>query len=168
MIIENDSELEAALEDITLHVVEYVAQKTIGLIDKKFRVHVYGAGTPKRYHRRDIAERGTLAGWSFKTNRAGAKTFQTEVSEDLSRVDYDPAVYFHGSNIPLKNGSIIQDAREFMTEWIVEGKSGPLFRSGFWRRKRNFWSPVISELDRNFINARVKEALKMKGVRFRI
>ena len=164
-MIENDAQLNAILikdfEDIVNTVTDQIFKKLRESIEDV----VYGAGIPTTYSR--YKDDGGLLG-SFDesqikiTGNIIEKSIDQNHLEMVRHVSGDKSDFTHGSEY----FGDVDDVREFLTDWIINGDSGPLFGTGFWREPRNFWKPIMDLFEDGSINRMVEGMMSAKGMKW--
>lgn len=151
---QNDVEkyLRQKIEQALDLIIEEIKKQNEAIITK----HVYDAGTPEEYQRtyefRDVA-------WDVTKAKSQNNTTQAELYYDGEAMTYNPYLAQHGSEAPNYD-----DAREYLAEIIYQGKSGEMYGSGYWTRKRNAFFYLVKKLNSGWLNQTIKRAFKQVGL----
>lgn len=166
-MFKNDQELNLALlkdfRDMLDKVAAEILQKIVDSIDKE----VYGAGTPSSngYQRNKL--QGGLSG-SFEKTKATIQGQQIESTIDQNPMSmvHDPDNYVHGSNDWSSD-----DIRDILADMIIAGGDdsvhphvGPRFGSGFWTRPRDFWTPILTDLQNGVYDKFIESEMTQRGI----
>jgi hypothetical protein len=154
----NDEELNNVLLKEFQEIMDYVSQNILDKIIESMDDVVYDAGTPAKYKRNRM--NGGLLG-SFKRDDAKIKgqTIESLVEHDPNSMKFNPMEYTHGSFYYDPT-----DIREFLITIIREGKSGPLFGSGYWMENRDFWNPVIENIKNGSYDYIIEQEMDSRGI----
>jgi hypothetical protein len=164
-MFKNDPQLQAAILRDLKDIVDEVTEQVVGMLRDSIEKYVYGVATPARYHRNRL--NGGLQGSFIKTKAvvSGLKVSSRAYQDYLLMIEHDqgnPKDYTHGSEFWG-----ITDIRELLAGIIIEGRSGPWFGDGFWRRKRDFYSPVITLLDGGELEKMIENAFDKRKIKWK-
>ena len=165
----NDEETNAALLTDFAGIMYNVGEKLLLKIIESMEETVYGAGTPSWYPR--LRMDGGLE-YSFYHDKAvvSGQEINSDVLQDPMRMENDPDNYIHGSNdykYPKGSDNLVTDVREWLTEWIIEGKSGPKFGTdGFWNKPRDFWQPIEDYINSGEADEIIEQIMNDMGIKW--
>ena len=166
MPIRNDPEFDAVLRADFTEIINEVVEEILKLVQESIEENVYGAGTPNYYVRYKMD--GGLQG-SFIMEEAKG-TMSGGGYQITGKVDQDPmrmAQHISGDSSDFVHGSefyATKDVRKFLTDWIVNGRSGPIFGGGFWMDSRDFWQPVLNMLTDGTIDRKILTRMIGRGM----
>ena len=161
MPIKNDPEFDLTLQKDFMDIVNELVDEILKEIQDSMIREVYSPWSPT-YQR--LFDNGGLFDSYIKIGAQGSSniagyTVEGKVDQDPMRMINDPAHFVHGSfNYET------DDVRSFLTELVVEGKSGPMFGDGFWTRPRDFYQPVIDWLDNGNFDKKVRQKMMSRGM----
>jgi len=162
MTIDNDDQLRAVLLHDLSQIVNDVAQEIFLLLKEKIKEAVYDSNDPHTYERRG-EDGGLLGSWVVNsTSNIGRGKIKATIEQDPFLLELNREDFVHGSAY----SDYYSDIRDTLSEIIIEGKSGSLFGDGFWREKRDFWTPLINQLDGGAFDRIVAEAFAKRGISF--
>jgi hypothetical protein len=156
----NDAELMAMMMgDFTL-IIDEVSKELLEKLLEVIHAVVYDPFHPKKYNR--LGDNGGLLDDWDKTNPViSGNTIESEISEYPDRMVLDAPGFTHGSLYYDPN-----DVRDFLSELIIEGKSGDLFGEGFWRSSRDFWTPFLQLIDDGTADRIIEKAMNSRGIKW--
>ncbi len=179
----NDSELYNFLYEAVNDAVEEVMVKIFEENEELVKKYVYDAYAGEHYY--DRTEEFLWA-WNYKVRKTSdhhnlsflSSRVQGEFYYDPNVMHYNPDKAQHGtpseSAMPFNTNSWAYkavesawgDAREYLADILYQGKTGPLFGDGAWRKKRDAWTPLVNKLDRGkiftwFEEGMIKQKLKV-------
>jgi hypothetical protein len=159
----NDAQLEALFLIELKGIINDVAKDMLQKLYDSIEQEVYGAGTPTTYHRLRMV--GGLLG-SFEKDDASivGREVESTIDQNPMTMVNDPENHIHGSLDKWKDGSIVPDIRDIITDIIIEGRSGSRFGDGFWREPRDFWSSFIRLIENGTCDMLIQNAAKKRGI----
>lgn len=155
--IDNDEQLNNILHDISKKVVQNVSQMIVQEVKRQIDENVY-------IHGRNFYARGSKRptyefreSWKNEIEDSGS-SITGIISQNYQMMNLDSENFIHGS-LFYKD----EDIREYLSEIINEGKSGPLFGNGFWRQPRPFWDEAMKIFEDGTIDKWIREEFKNFG-----
>jgi len=170
-LIKSEEELNTLLYEAMYNAVEYTMVKLFQENEDLIEKYVYDAYPGEHYYDRT---KQFLDAWNYKLKKTSSHHMLPYTSSrvfgefyyDPSVMDYVPEKAQHGTPTgQAMDGvwgdtnmwawrtveSAWGDARDYLADILYQGKSGPLFGDGPWRKKRDAWTPLINKLDRGKI-----------------
>lgn len=159
-MIKNDKELNAIMRNDLYEVVDEVAQIILEKLKENVGEYIYShRANPDGYS--PLKEDGGFLGSWVVNSLATPKSILANVEQDTESMVLDAEHFIHGSAYK----EYYSDVRESLAEIIIEGKSGPIFGEGYWRDKRDFWTPLIQSLDAGEFDSIVRTSFSKRGIR---
>lgn len=166
--IKSEQELGNLIYDAMKNAVEYTMVKLFQENEELIQKYVYSAYSPEYYQRTGEF----LDAWNYKVKKTSdhhnisytSSRVHSEFYYDPGVMHYNPSQAQHGTPVRdelyyrqpspetwAKVEGAWGDAREYLADILYEGKGGPLFGNGPWRKKRDAWTPLLKTLDRGKI-----------------
>lgn len=159
--INNDDQLTAVLRNEFLSIVKEVAENILEEIIQSMEKEVYEAGDPTTYPRQKL-NGGLLGTFDISDNKIVGNSVIATIDQFPQRMLLDADSFIHGSYYYN-----ITDVREYLTDWIIEGKSGPLFGDGFWREERDFFGPVVDAINHGDYDEYIEMSMTSHGLNWK-
>lgn len=180
--IRSEQELGNIIYDAMKNAVEYTMVKLFQENEDLIQKYVYNAFDPEWYPRTGEF----LDAWNYKVKKtsdhhnvsSASGRVRGEFYYDPGVMHYNPSQAQHGT--PTRDQLYYRqpspetwaevekrwgDAREYLADILYEGKSGPLFGDGAWRKKRDAWTPLIGKLDRGRIFTWFEEGMAQQKLK---
>lgn len=138
-----------------------IYEMLLDLIDQE----VYDAGSPQHYvsGARFGMDEGTLRGSFFKTKaELDGDIVSAKIYHDYTALDHAPWNFVHGSDYWEET----DDIRPYLIDIIIGGKSGGFFGEGYWRERRDFWTPLMILIDSGLIDRLLKIEFLKYGIKY--
>jgi hypothetical protein len=158
-MILNDDQLNAQLLLDFKSIIDEVAYKLLLRLQEIIEREVYDAGSPNWYQRHKMIG-GLLGSFEKSDTTISGQSVESEISQNNMSMELDEDNFVHGSNF----WSVANDIRDFLSEIIIEGKSGPLFGDGFFREPRDFWKPFLELFSNGEADNLIEKAMTQRGM----
>lgn len=156
--INNETELQKNILDITKKVIDEVAEKVLNKLRANIEEIVY-------IGKNEVYARGTgvptyqfLESWE-KNSKLYGDTVYAGISQNIDAMDYEPYNYIHGD--------LYRDTRSVLAQYLFEGTDTSVFGHGWWEEKRDAWSPTIKLLENGTIDKWLISAFKSHGLQIK-
>jgi len=160
MKIQNETQLKLIILSQMKSVMDMVVDEILELLKKNIDKKVYNSFSPTTYER--LGDNGGLRDlWEEERAKIVNGKVIGEVKEKPERLILNEDEFQHGSRFWYQN-----DIRDMLAYIVIEGKSGDLFGDGEWRKPRDFWHPLIDELDDGKINQIIEKAFRKHKIKF--
>lgn len=153
-VLVNDEQVLRFLVASFKQVCNYTAQKIWNENRELIRQIVYDSYTPKAYERTGEFQEA----WRTDTT-AFANKVRGELAFDPEMLTVNYEKFQHGSEL---NGPMTT----YLAEVIYQGKAGPLFGNGPWRRKRNVWRALNEKLGKRRLQHYFEEGMRTVGLKY--
>ena len=162
MPIFNDAAFDTALQNDFVVIVNEIVDEILKEIQDSMIREVYDPWSPT-YIR--LFDHGGLFDSYIKREAkmnpsSLGLSIEGKVDQDTDRMVNEPENFIHGSFFYQTD-----DVRSFLTQLVVEGRSGPLFGDGFWTQPRDFYQPVIDWLDNGEFDKKIKNKMIIRGMK---
>ena len=168
MQIKNEIELKIMILNRMKPVIDMVVDEILESLKKNIDKKVYNSYSPTFYQR--LGDNGGLRDlWEEKGSKIIGGKVVGEIKEDPERLTINEDLFQHGSSDLYEYGGkswYKNDIRDILAYIVIEGKSGNLFGDGEWRKPRDFWHPLIDELDDGKINQIIEKAFRKHKIKF--
>ena len=163
-MITNDTELIDAITKDMAGIIDELIEEIHKELQKKMDDIVYDPNEPSPDGYQRQGNVGGLRGM-FEIDKAhvSGNMISAELKENSSTLAHDPDHFIHGSNYSRRGN----DIRDVLIEIITEGKSGDFFGEGFWRAKRDFWTPLIKMIEDKKFDKYIEQGFKSRGIKFK-
>ncbi len=159
----NDAELNLMLVAVFSSVIDELSQELLEKLKETINAVVYDPFSPSENGYKRLGENGGLLGsWDKSNTVVSGNQIQNEISEFPERMILDAPGFVHGSLYYEPN-----DVREFLSNLIIEGKSGPLFGEGFWRSSRDFWGEFIQLIEGGEADLIIQKIMTRHGLKWK-
>lgn len=164
-MIKNDVELNVTLIKDFADIVNTLTDQIFKKLRENIEEIVYDAGTPTTYSRyRD--DGGLLGSFDQSKIKISGNIIEKSVDQNplemVRHIPGDKSDFTHGSEY----FGDVDDVRELLTDWIINGDSGILFGTGFWREPRNFWKDIMDLFEDGSIDRMVEGMMSAKGMKW--
>lgn len=164
VIITNESQLKAAFKIPLKQVVDYILDQILEANTKFIKEKVYDKGTPSVYQRTgEFAE-----AWDKKTVVGAGADVSGEFYYDwqeLSLGSADPESNSYGQHIGVAPPYEGSDARQYLADIIYQGIAGPAFGDGYWRKKRDAFDRLVSNVGKTNFDKWFQQGCKKYGLK---
>lgn len=159
MEIRNDVQLRKVLMPVIQKAVEYVMNQIYLHNQYLIEKMVYNTFMPEEYQRTYEFEKA----WSYDS--VTGQKIAISGNHVKMEFKYDPdEIYTY--NPPI-HGSVMPgwgEAKDYLAELIYQGKSGPLYGSGPWTKKKDAWAALIKELGTRQFDRYMKDGFAYAGL----
>lgn len=153
--INNDVELLELLKKITNEVIDEVSKKLLNILQYNIQQLVYTS--PRSFY---VGGTGEPTGEFLESWVINKDTNGATIEQDLEKMRVSSVYRVHGG----ESTSYSTDARAFISYYINEGASGPLFGSGFWTEPRPFWDETLRLIQEGTVDTWIEEAFRKRGI----
>ena len=161
VLLSNDAMLYSFFMSKFKKIIDQLTEEIYMMVRESIENKVYRPHIPKWYPRqRDFG--GLLGAWEKLTKRTAMNVIEGSVKYDPENIFSIPSNFIHGSYYWTHS-----DIREELVDIIVQGKSGKLFGDGWWRRPRDFWSPVYKKIEGTWVDRRFQQLMRQEGIQYR-
>lgn len=164
VIITNENQLKAAFKIPLKKVVDYILDQILEANTKFIKEKVYDKGTPSAYQRTgEFAE-----AWDKKTVVGVDVDVRGEFFYDwqeLSLGSANPENSDYGQHIGVAPPYEGSDARRYLADIIYQGLAGPAFGDGYWRKKRDAFDRLVSNVGKTNFDKWFQQGCRKYGLK---
>jgi len=165
VLLSNDAMLYSFFMSKFKKIIKQITEEVYKMLRESMLDKVYRPHEPAYYERQ--GDNGGLLGSWNKELKSTWNTIDSLIEHDPKKLNISPEEFIHGSEYWWAT-----DIRSDLVDIITQsgegrfGKSGSLFGNGWWRRPRDFWTPIFKKIEGQWVDKRFQQLMKENGIKF--